>query len=94
MYAINAKNGALKWVSQQQLTSNPVIDNNSLFFLTSGKELIKSDLQTGELVASTSFTHQDDDNTNNLYNLMAVSGDLIAIYFADNSQLTVYKITK
>jgi len=94
MYAINAKNGALKWVSQQQLTSNPVIDNNSLFILTSGKELIKSDLQTGELVTSTSFTHQDDDNTDNLYNLIAVSGDLIAIYFADNSQLTVYKITK
>jgi outer membrane protein assembly factor BamB len=94
LFAIDMQNGRLKWQYTQQLISNPSIENDSVFALIAGEELIRLNLDTGEKIGSARFTQPNNPNDENSNNLIAVSGDLVAIYFADSYQLVVYKISK
>jgi len=93
LYAINMQDGNLKWTYNQQLISNSVIADNTVFVFISGEKLIGLDINSGEIKGSVHFTQQDNANNENPPEI-AVSGNLIAVYFGDNSQLEVFTITK
>jgi outer membrane protein assembly factor BamB len=94
LYAIDMKDGHLKWQYTQQLISNPVIVGEKVFILISGEELTQLDLSTGKEMARTRFTPQTSGSEENRTNLIAVSGNLMAIYFADSLQVVVYQLAK
>jgi outer membrane protein assembly factor BamB len=93
LYAIDMESGNLKWIYNQQLISNSVIIDTTVFFLISGEKLIGLDLNSGEIKGSIHFSQQDNVSNANSPE-MVVSHNLMAVYFGDNSQLEVFKIPK
>ena len=94
IYAIDMKDGSTKWKSEQQLISNSVIENGSVYALVTGEELLRLDLYTGDIIGMTRFTSKSNSHNESAHNLIAVSSNVIAVYFGDNSQLVVYEIAK
>jgi len=94
MYALNTNDGKVKWQYTQHLISNPAVEDESIFVLIAGDELIRFNLHTGERTGKVVFRAQNNSNDENSNNLIVVSGNMLALYFADSSQLVVYEVTK
>ena len=94
LYAIDMEDGHLKWQYSQQMVSNPVIVGEKVFVLISGEELTQLDLSTGKKMARARFSPQVGGGEENRNNLIAASGNLMVVYFADSAQVVVYQLEK
>lgn len=92
LYVLDWNTGEFLWGLQDvNVTSNIAINNGKVYFLVDTRTLAVHDLATGEALNQVQFVVQpNSENTSGSSNWVAVSDELIAIYFADSQTLSVY----
>lgn len=90
--AIDRYTGDLLWRIDKHIISNIAVDGQVVFFLTDNAELVAANITTGEAIASLYFkpSFSEDFDFNNQFQV-AAHNNIVAIYFADNRQLFVFR---
>ena len=94
LYAVNLHDGGIRWQYNQNLMSNSVVTGNNVLVFIEGEELVQLDLLSGEKKGSTLFSDTNNTVTEDKYNYVAASDNIIAIYFADTLQLGVFRLNQ
>lgn len=99
--AIRKSDGDIVWQFNQNVVSNIAVGGDITYFLTKETELFAVDTQTGSILGSVKFTpsfsekytpnfSQDHDFLNtSIY--VAADDDIVAIYFEDTRQLSIFR---
>ncbi len=91
--AVRKNDGEIIWQFKQNVVSNVAVGGNNTYFLTEHAELIVIDTQTGKLLNSLKLTpnFSEDFDFVNTDIFVAAADDIVAIYFQDTQQLSVFR---
>lgn len=91
--AIDKQNGAVVWKVDNTAVSNLAVAESRVYFVTMDAVLMVVDLQTGKPVSSLNFNPSFGAGFDFLNNavFVAADDDLVAVYFEDKRQLSVFR---
>ena len=94
--ATDVDNGSIIWeYSDKPVISNIAVGGKTTYFLTESNRLIALNTYTGEVLGELAFAPRfsHDFDFINTSILVAADGDIVAIYFEDSKQLSVFRFT-
>ena len=94
--AVRKNDGEIIWQFEQNVVSNVAVGGNTTYFLTEHAELVAIDTQTGKILNSLNFTPNFSENFDfvNTSIYVAADGDIVAIYFEDTRQLSIFRFVR
>jgi hypothetical protein len=93
LLAIRKTDGAIIWQFDESVVSNVAVGGTTTFVVTENAELKALDTLTGNLIGSLQFTPafaEDYDFVNNSI-IVAADDNIVAVYFRDSRQLSVFQ---
>lgn len=99
LMSLRLTTGVVLWQWHESWIASKVqVENDKLWFLTDDARLIVLDMDDGEQLYSVQFSetfNRNIDRESSLFNSQVmVENNLIAIYFQDNNNLTVYEVVQ
>ena len=91
--AVREADSAVVWRYEQTVVSNVAVNGPITYFVTQDAQLVVVNTQTGELLGQMQFTPvfpADFDFSNNVI-IVAAADDLVAVYFPDQQQLSIFR---
>lgn len=89
--ALNRETGEIIW-EHSKVLSNVVVAQQRVYFLTQDMQLIGTDIDTGDVLISASFSPNEAvDSVNNVYQI-TVDNNRIVIYFGGTHELSAFNI--
>jgi hypothetical protein len=87
--------GSVVWRYEQPVVSNIAVGGPVTYFVTRDAQLIAVDTQTGNVLGSLNFTpgFPEDIHFENDHIIVAADGDLVAVYFRDRRQLSIFRFS-
>jgi outer membrane protein assembly factor BamB len=92
----NVDNGSIIWeYADEPVVSNIAVAGTTTYFLTENNRLIVLDTYTGEILGELAFAPRfsHDFDFVNTSIIVAADGDVVAVYFEDSKQLSIFRFT-
>ncbi|WP_420641799.1 PQQ-binding-like beta-propeller repeat protein [Candidatus Leptofilum sp.] len=93
LVAIDQVTGNILW-KQENVASNIAVENGTAYFLTEGAQLLVADAKTGEILRKLVFSPAPLQDVSNHGFYVAVSDDILVVYFGDSQNLFAFRDLK